>query len=123
LPLQHQLGARNEALERIRHEKAELEAALAAARREVEAANARAQGASAQSGADAAATGAMSAPTEPPVTSHPPLFGGLRSRLIPRPSWLWTGVAALVALGIGFGLGWRVLDRRIRAKYGGLRIY
>jgi hypothetical protein len=44
-------------------------------------------------------------------------------QLTARPSWLWTGVAALIALAIGFGLGWRVLDRRIRAKYGGLRIY
>lgn len=134
LPLQQQLAARNEELERIRNEKAELEAALAAARREVAAANARAQSASAQPGPAAAANGAMSdqaehpaahgasAPTESPATSHPPLFG-LRAPLIARPSWLWTGIAALVALGIGFGLGWRVLDRRIRAKYGGLRIY
>ena len=28
-----------------------------------------------------------------------------------------------VSLVGGFVLGWRVLDRRIRAKYGGLRIY
>jgi len=28
-----------------------------------------------------------------------------------------------VSLGAGFALGWWVLDRRIRAKYGGLRIY
>jgi hypothetical protein len=32
-------------------------------------------------------------------------------------------VSALAGLGAGFALGWRVLDRRIRAKYGGLRIY
>jgi hypothetical protein len=31
--------------------------------------------------------------------------------------------AVIIALGIGFAVGWRVLDRRIRAKYGGLRIY
>jgi hypothetical protein len=31
--------------------------------------------------------------------------------------------AALLALVAGFVLGWRVLDRRIRRKYGGLRIY
>jgi hypothetical protein len=29
-------------------------------------------------------------------------------------------VASLLA---GFAVGWRVLDRRIRSKYGGLRIY
>jgi hypothetical protein len=33
---------------------------------------------------------------------------------------LGTGVVMLIA---GFALGWRTLDRRIRRKYGGLRIY
>ena len=32
-------------------------------------------------------------------------------------------IAAVIALAIGFALGWRMLDRRIRAKYGGPRIY
>jgi hypothetical protein len=41
----------------------------------------------------------------------------------PGPSWTWLWVSALACLGGGFALGWRVLDRRIRAKYGGLRIY
>lgn len=40
-----------------------------------------------------------------------------------RGAWLWLAVAALLALALGFVLGWRVLDRRIRRKYGGLRIY
>jgi hypothetical protein len=40
-----------------------------------------------------------------------------------RPTWLWALGSSLVALVIGFALGWRMLDRRIRAKYGGLRIY
>jgi hypothetical protein len=40
-----------------------------------------------------------------------------------RPSWIFALIAAAVALGGGFALGWRMLDRRIRAKYGGLRIY
>jgi hypothetical protein len=30
---------------------------------------------------------------------------------------------AAAALALGFALGWRTLDRRIRRKYGGLRIY
>lgn len=134
LPLQQQLNARNEELERIRREKAELEAALAAARRDLAAAAERSRSAPPPSGATAAEDGAMpdriehpaaqgaSEPTESPVTSRPPLFGP-RLRLTARPSWLWTGAAALIALAVGFSLGWRVLDRRIRAKYGGLRIY
>jgi hypothetical protein len=35
----------------------------------------------------------------------------------------WQIGALLAALAAGFFLGWRVLDRRIRRKYGGLRIY
>lgn len=35
----------------------------------------------------------------------------------------WLLVAALLGLASGFALGWRMLDRRIRRKYGGLRIY
>jgi hypothetical protein len=40
-----------------------------------------------------------------------------------RPTWIVALIAAVIALGVGFALGWRMLDRRIRAKYGGLRIY
>ena len=40
-----------------------------------------------------------------------------------QPSWKWVIGAALVALIVGFALGWRTLDRRIRKKYGGLKIY
>jgi Bacterial SH3 domain len=40
-----------------------------------------------------------------------------------RPVWHWALASFVVALGLGFALGWQVLDRRIRRKYGGLRIY
>jgi hypothetical protein len=40
-----------------------------------------------------------------------------------RTAWGWLVMVALGALVAGFVLGWRVLDRRIRRKYGGLRIY
>ncbi len=40
-----------------------------------------------------------------------------------RPLWPWTLAAALIGLGAGFGLGALMLDRHIRRKYGGLRIY
>jgi hypothetical protein len=40
-----------------------------------------------------------------------------------QPSWLWVVACSLIALVLGFVAGWRVLDRRIRRKYGGLRIY
>ena len=40
-----------------------------------------------------------------------------------RPSWPWMLAAAVIAFGAGFGLGALALDRHIRRKYGGLRIY
>lgn len=40
-----------------------------------------------------------------------------------RPVWHWALGSFVVALGLGFALGWQTLDRRIRRKYGGLRIY
>jgi hypothetical protein len=40
-----------------------------------------------------------------------------------RPVWHWALLTFVIALGLGFVLGWQVLDRRIRKKYGGLRIY
>jgi len=39
------------------------------------------------------------------------------------PAWQRELAAAVGALVLGFGLGWRTLDRRIRRKYGGLKIY
>jgi hypothetical protein len=39
------------------------------------------------------------------------------------PSWTWVLGTAAAMLLIGFALGWRTLDKRIRRKYGGLRIY
>jgi uncharacterized protein YgiM (DUF1202 family) len=53
---------------------------------------------------------------DPPMLSRAPPEAG-------RPAALWLVSTALVALACGFGLGWRVLDRRIRKRYGGLRIY
>lgn len=40
-----------------------------------------------------------------------------------HPGWEWVAGAALIGLVVGFALGWRMLDRRIRKKYGGLKIY
>jgi len=40
-----------------------------------------------------------------------------------RKAWLWGALAVLASFGIGFVVGWRLLDRKIRARYGGLRVY
>jgi hypothetical protein len=132
LPLHQQLAARTEELEKVRKEKAQLETDLAAAKKAASAAAAAAKTPPPAAAAPAPAPPAPVIETPPPTTAGsaaesaspgaPPLFP--ESTLMPsRPSWLWAVGCSIVSLGIGFALGWRLLDRRIRAKYGGLRIY
>lgn len=59
--------------------------------------------------------------TSTAIRDPSPFMGG--GDPITQPSWLWIVGCSLVALILGFAAGWRVLDRRIRRKYGGLRIY
>ena len=40
-----------------------------------------------------------------------------------QPTWEWVVGACVAGLLVGFLIGWRALDRRIRKKYGGLKIY
>ncbi|MGH8264067.1 MAG: TIGR04211 family SH3 domain-containing protein [Steroidobacterales bacterium] len=40
-----------------------------------------------------------------------------------RKAWIWGIVVALITFGAGFSVGWLLLDRKIRARYGGLRVY
>ena len=75
---------------------------------------------------DAPTNGAAAArapPTEDPGGSPAgALFAGASDEG-PLRLWPWALGAALAGLGIGFALGALVLDRYIRRKYGGLRIY
>jgi hypothetical protein len=129
-PLREQLKARTDELEKLRAEKTKLEADLTAARKAASAAAAAAASTPAAP-APVVSEAAPPASTRPPAAesqgtdtapSNPPMFasdGGVPS----RPSW-WLAIgASLLTLVAGFVLGWRVLDKRIRAKYGGLRIY
>jgi len=60
--------------------------------------------------------------SSPPEPAHETVFLREPDRH-GQTSWaLVLGVAAAMLL-VGFGLGWTTLDRRIRQKYGGLRIY
>jgi TolA-binding protein len=78
-----------------------------------------------------ATTGAANPAVAPPAAAAaedpggPPagaLFAGTADEG-PSRVWPWALGAALAGLGVGFALGALVLDRYIRRKYGGLRIY
>jgi hypothetical protein len=60
--------------------------------------------------------------TEDPAPPPGAMFADA-SETRPREVWPWALAAALLGSGIGFATGLLVLDRHIRRKYGGLRIY
>lgn len=138
-PLREQLKARTEELDKLRAEKSKLESELASARKAVTAAASAVSGATAAPSPTAATAPAArlnsapvagpagdppsgSASNDPTPPSNPPMFAS--EEVVPsRPSWLVAISASVLTLIGGFVLGWRVLDKRIRAKYGGLRIY
>ena len=75
----------------------------------------------AASGVPAAAPAPRPATEDAAAGAPAALFGSGGERA--RPLWPWTLAAALIGFGAGFGLGALMLDRHIRRKYGGLRIY
>jgi hypothetical protein len=107
LPLRRQLADRAREVESLR-------ADLASARTEAEAAR--------------VAAAVSPAPSTEPQQAAEPVPVPER-QLFPRPAasegpgWFVVVVASILGLAAGFALGWRVLDHRIRRKYGGLRIY
>ena len=107
-PLRPQLAARSAEVARLKERVDRLQADLMAAR------------AAAPANPPGGAASAVRAPADDPPATHG-LFNEPDTQR--RPGWSWVWVSALAGLGAGFALGWRVLDRRIRAKYGGLRIY
>jgi hypothetical protein len=134
-PLREQLKSRADEVEKLRQEKSKLEADLQTARKAASEAATAARAVApppevkkppAAVTAAVESTPAQSAPPELAsdlrTESTPPLFAS-EDMMPRRPSWIFALVSAAAALGIGFALGWRMLDRRIRAKYGGLRIY
>jgi hypothetical protein len=97
LPLQQQLAAQTLEVERLKQEVSHLQ------------------------GEARTAPLAAAAPSNPPApAATAPADAHMQ---ILRPVWPWVLGAAAAALLGGFALGWRMLDRRIRRKYGGLRIY
>jgi hypothetical protein len=116
-PLQQRLDTRTQEVTKLKAEVTRLESELKAVRL-------------------AATTAPAPAPPPPPpaqvADANPgaaPAPGNRSSmfktepRLKAGPPWSWILGVGAASLLLGFALGWRMLDRRIRAKYGGLRIY
>jgi SH3-like domain-containing protein len=131
-PARMRLGERTAEVEKLKQDVMRLEGELAAAKTASHVKPGGAQTGTVATGpapaTPASATPAAAAPTaaesgaaeqpahEPPYFMTPPDSPA-------RPVWHWALGSFVVALGLGFALGWQMLDRRIRRKYGGLRIY
>jgi hypothetical protein len=93
--------------------------AEAAARSEVE--RLKLELAAKQSELDAA----RAAPTAAPAASQPPASGPLAAiDAAAAPRWpVITGIAVALGLACGFWLGFATLARRVRHKFGGIKVY
>ena len=113
-PLRVRLAAREGEIAQLKDEVGRLQGEL------------RAGGAAAPAAAlPAKAPASGSAPTTAAEDPAPPpgaIFAD-PAETRPREVWPWALAAALLGLGVGFATGLLVLDRYIRRKYGGLRIY
>ena len=125
-PLQHQLNERTAEVEKLKQDVARLESEVAAAK----AAPRAKAGPAAAANTNPSATASDTAPTAhaddaapAPEAAHEPPYFMTPPDSPARPVWHWALGSFVVALGLGFVLGWQMLDRRIRRKYGGLRIY
>jgi hypothetical protein len=97
LPLQRQLAAQVTELEKLHAEVSRLQSEATAAH--------------------------VAVPVARQPAVDPPAPSADHSAPFSRPLWQWALLCCLLGLAGGFALGWRMLDRRIRRKYGGLRIY
>jgi hypothetical protein len=100
------------------------------ARLKEELARVQAPAATPHSAAPASSAPAVAAPAAPaPAATEEPVRSPEHSLFAVAPDetpprvWPWALGAALAGLAVGFALGALVLDRHIRRKYGGLRIY
>jgi hypothetical protein len=115
LPLQNRLNERTAEVEKLKQDVTRLQSELASAR--------------ASPPPPAATKPAPDPVAVPPTTASAPPSDHDYTDLSrapeqpARPMWEWVVGTTIAMLLIGFALGWRTLDRRIRRKYGGLRIY
>lgn len=117
-PLHVRLGQRTAEVEKLKQDVTRLEGELAAKKTPTPASAPAATSVPANIAPPSAAE-----PTAPEPPAHEPPYFMTPPDSPARPVWHWALASFVVALGLGFALGWQVLDRRIRRKYGGLRIY
>lgn len=139
-PLQHRLNERNTEVDKLKQDVARLESEVAAAKGAphgkpavalANTGNTNAGGANGASTATPPATASQAAASAAhaednaaaPEPAHEPPYFMTPPDAPARPVWHWALGSFIVALGLGYVLGWYMLDRRIRRKYGGLRIY
>jgi SH3-like domain-containing protein len=136
-PLQKRLSERTAEVDKLKQDVTRLEAEVAAGkatpaqRAAATAPNAHAAPPPSPAPASPAATDSTGAPAHgadetnsaEPAGAHEPPYFMTPPDSPAHPIWHWALGSFVVALGLGFVLGWQVLDRRIRRKYGGLRIY
>jgi hypothetical protein len=118
-PLRTQLAQRDAEVARLQDEVNRLTAQPAAARSPAALA---APSAALPAAVPPAAAPPAGAVAEDPGNSSGMLFAGSPAEHPVRP-WPWALGGALLGLAVGFGVGVVLLDRHIRRKYGGLRIY
>jgi hypothetical protein len=114
--------------EPLRVRLAQREAEVAHLGDEVNALKAQLRSTPATGAAPVAASAVPAAASAPPAATEDPVAGASGALFSSgeeraHPAWPWTLAAALIGFGAGFGLGALMLDRHIRRKYGGLRIY
>jgi hypothetical protein len=131
-PLQKRLNERTAEVEKLKQDVSQLEAQLAATRKPdpPESGRSAAPLSVTPPAVPTPANPATPAPpatppaaTAPPASIPDPTWFMTAPEEPARPVWHWVLGSSLLTLAAGFGLGWWVLDRRIRRKYGGLRIY
>ena len=145
-PLQHRLTERNAEIEKLKQDVTRLQSEVAAAKATAHGkpgaalantGSANTGGTNAGGASGGAATPPATAAPAPasqtapgarddaaaPEPAHEPPYFMTPPDAPARPVWHWALGSFMVALGLGYVLGWYMLDRRIRRKYGGLRIY
>jgi SH3-like domain-containing protein len=121
-PLRARLAQRDQQVAQLEQDVGRLQAQLAAAHTAAAPAASVPAATNAPTAAASVATPAATTTATDDAGGAAPMFAATAEDDTHR-LWPWTLAAALGGLGVGFALGALVLDRHIRRKYGGLRIY